>query len=97
MLKLGLSSLFGSRVSSKLTRASSLTKRAKIVERLVKKLINPSRVEPSYERVEPAHEFLAHDPALAPIVDACRETASDQCTMKNGVQSVARLGVVRKL
>jgi hypothetical protein len=64
MLKLELSSLFGSRVACELAWASSLKKRAKIVTQLVKKLIKPSRVEPSYARVELAHEFLAHGPAL---------------------------------
>jgi hypothetical protein len=47
-----------------LARASWLTKQPKIVARLVEKLIELSRVEPSYERVESAHEFLAHGPAL---------------------------------
>jgi hypothetical protein len=41
-----------------------LTEQAKLVARLVKKLIEPSRVEPSYERVEPAHKFSAHGLAL---------------------------------
>jgi hypothetical protein len=54
MLKLKLSSSFGSRVACELARASLLTKQAKTVARLVKKLIESSRVEPSYERVEPA-------------------------------------------
>jgi hypothetical protein len=64
MLKLELSNSFGSRVACELARASSLTERAKLVARLVKKLIEPSQVEPSYERVEPAHEFPAHGPTL---------------------------------
>jgi hypothetical protein len=68
MLKLEFLSSFGSWVACELARASSLMKRAKIVARLVKKLIEQSRVDTSYERVEPAHEFLVHSPALVSVV-----------------------------
>jgi hypothetical protein len=68
MLKLEFLSSFGSRVACELARASSLMKRAKIVARLVKKLTEQRRVETSYERVEPAHEFLVHSPAVVSVV-----------------------------
>jgi hypothetical protein len=64
MLELLLSILFGSRVACELARFNSLTKRAKIYAWLVTNLTEPSQVESSYKRTEPAHEFLAHGPAL---------------------------------
>jgi hypothetical protein len=60
MLKLEFSSLFGSRVACKLTRANLLTKRAKTIARFIKKMI-----ELNNERVEPTHEFLTHGPTPA--------------------------------
>jgi hypothetical protein len=54
-VELELSSWFDLLVSYELAWASSLTKWAKVVVRLVKKLIKASRVEP-------AHEFLTHSP-----------------------------------
>lgn len=59
MLGLKPSSSFDSQAARKLARASSLTKRAKITARLVKKL-----TEPSYERAKLACEFLARLPAV---------------------------------
>jgi hypothetical protein len=63
-VKLEFSSLFGSRAACELVQASLLTKRAKTVARLVKKLIESSRDKLSYKWVEPTHEFLAHLPTL---------------------------------
>jgi hypothetical protein len=85
MLKLEVSSLFGSRVACELARASSFTKQAKIVTQLVKKLIQPSRVEPSYERVELAHEFLAHSPALGITILSLVQATSKKNTSVDDV------------
>jgi hypothetical protein len=49
ILDLLLSSSFGSRAACELARASSLTKRAKIVDWLVINLTEPSLIELSYK------------------------------------------------